>query len=477
MNLNLKELSNDKLIELIESLILEVNQLKEENRILKEEIQRLKAQLSLNSSNSSKPPSTDGFKKKLKNNSLREKTDKTSGGQPNHKGHTLKKVDTPDFTVDIKDDICPCCSSNLQDISPVHVTARQVFDIPLPKIQVTEYKAYHKVCPHCNTKNNPVFPDNITQPVSYGSNIQSLVTYLNVQNHIPYNRVTSLVNDLFNCNLSEGTVFNILNKAYDSLETTEAEIKRRLLDSPQIHADETGFYVENLRQWLFSYSNKNYTFYDFHKKRGKEAMDFIGFIENYKGILTHDCWKTYEQYENCLHSFCNAHFLRELNGIMETTEFKFPKEIKETLLSMKKLVDTGNIISKEVRDSMISQYYSQLHKGFEEELKTNPPNLTRSRKQGRKKQSPAKNLLLRLSKIPEVLGFFIKPDLIPFDNNLAERDIRMVKVKQKVSGLHRSTKGAKQFCRIRGYISTIVKNNINIWDAITSIFTKSPIMP
>ena len=115
-------------------------------------------------------------------------------------------------------------------------------------------------------------------------------------------------------------------------------------------------------------------------------MDFIGFMENYKGIVTHDCWKTYEQYENCLHSFCNAHFLRELNGIMETTEFKFPKEIKESLLNMKKLVDTENIISKEVRDSMISQYYSKLHKGFEEELKTNPPNLTRSGKQGRKKQ-------------------------------------------------------------------------------------------
>ena len=480
MNLNLKELSHDKLIELIESLIKEVNQLKElkeENRILKEENQKLKAQLGLNSSNSSKPPSTDGFKKKPKNNSLREKTDKTSGGQTNHKGHTLEKVDTPDFTVDIKDDICPCCSSNLQEIFPVNITTRQVFDIPLPKIQVTEYKAYHKVCPHCNTKNNPIFPNNVTQPVSYGSNIQSLVTYLSIQNHIPYNRISSLVSDLFNCNLSEGTIFNILNRAYDSLETTETEIKNRLLQSPQIHADETGFYVGNLRQWLFSYSNSDYTFYDFHEKRGKEAMDFIGFMGKYRGIVTHDCWKTYEAYENCLHSFCNAHFLRELNGIMETTEFKFPKEIKESLLSMKKLVDTGNIISKEVKDSMISQYYSKLHKGFEEELKTNPPNLKKSGKQGRKKQSPAKNLLLRLSKIPEVLGFFIKPDLIPFDNNLAERDIRMVKVKQKVSGLHRSTKGAKQFCRIRGYISTIVKNNINIWEAITSIFTNSPIMP
>ena len=206
-------------------------------------------------------------------------------------------------------------------------------------------------------------------------------------------------------------------------------------------------------------------------------MDFIGFMENYKGIATHDCWKTYEQYENCLHSFCNAHFLRELNGIMETTDFEFPRKIKETLLSMKKLVDTRNHISKEVKDSMISLYHSQLNEGFEEELKTNPTNFRKTGKQGRKKQSPSKNLLLRLSKIPEVLGFFIKPNLIPFDNNLAERDIRMIKVKQKVSGLHRSKKGAKQFCRIRGYISTIAKNNLNIWESIKSIFLGNPIMP
>ena len=484
MSLNLKELSHDKLIELIESLITEVSQLKEENKLLKEENkllkeenQKLKVQLGLNSSNSSKPPSTDGFKKKPKNNSLREKTDKNSGGQLNHKGHTLEKVDTPDFTVDIKDDICPCCSSNLQEISPVNITTRQVFDIPLPKIQVTEYKAYHKVCPHCNTKNNPVFPSSVTQPVSYGSNIQSLVTYLSVQNHIPYNRISSFVSDLFNCNLSEGTIFNILNRAYNSLANTENEIKNRLLESPQIHADETGIYVEKLRQWLFSYSNKNYTFYDFHKKRGKEAMDDIGFMENYRGIVTHDCWKTYEAYENCLHSFCNAHFLRELNGIMETTEFKFPKEIKETLLSMKKLVDTGDSIPKEVKDSMISLYHSQLNKGFEEELNANPPSFTKTGKQGRRKQSPAKNLLLRLKKIPEVLGFFIKPNIVPFDNNLAERDIRMVKVKQKVSGLHRSTQGAKQFCRVRGYLSTMRKNDINIWESINSIFLGTPIMP
>ncbi len=248
--MNLRELSYDQLIELIEQLI-------EENK-------KLKAQLALNSSNSSKPPSTDGFKKKLKNNSLRQKSGKNSGGQLNHKGHTLKKVDSPDFLVDITEDKCPCCSNTLKNIEPYDIKTRQVFDVPLPKIQVTEYRVHNKVYPNCNTKVNPQFPDKVNYPVSYGANIQSFVTYLSVQNHLPYNRIASFVNDFFSCNMSEGTVFNILNRAYNSLEKTENTIKNKLLESPQINADETGFYVENLRQWMFSYSNRNYTFYDFH---------------------------------------------------------------------------------------------------------------------------------------------------------------------------------------------------------------------
>lgn len=477
MNLNLKELSHDKLIELIESLIIEVNNLKEENRLLNEENQKLKARLGLNSSNSSKPPSTDGFKKKQKNKSLREKTDKTSGGQLNHKGHTLKKVDTPDFVIDIKEDSCPHCSGNLKGTSSFKERTRQIFDIPLTKIEVTEYRVHQKICPHCNKKSNPKFPDTVTQPVSYGENIQSFVTYLSVQNHIPYKRISLFVNDFFQCNMSEGTVFNILNRAYKSLEHSENIIKNKLIESPQLHADETGFYVEKFRQWMFSYSNKNYTYYNFHKKRGKEAMDFINLLPKFKGVLTHDCWKTYDQYDQCLHSLCNAHFLRELNGIQEETDFEFPTHIKKTLLEMKSLVDVGGFISEETKDSLISRYQSQIKNGFDEELKANPPVEVKTGKRGRKKQSKSKNLLLRLNRISEVLGFFINPELIPFDNNLAERDIRMVKVKQKVSGLHRSIQGAKQFCRIRGYISTINKNGLNIWESIKSIFLGTPIMP
>jgi len=467
---NLKKLNHEQLIELIESLLLKINTLEEENK-------NLRAQLALNSSNSRKPPSTDGFKKKLKNSSLREKSGKNSGGQRNHKGHTLNKVDSPDFTIDITSDTCPHCSTNLENIEAVDFNTRQVFDIPLPKIQVTEYKTHNKICPHCNIKHKPKFPNNVTQPVSYGTNIQAFITYLSVQNHIPYNRIKDFFNDFFQCNISEGTVFNVLNRAYDKLETTETEIKNKLLKSPQIHADETGYYVEKLRCWLFSYSNENYTFYDFHKKRGKEAMDDIDFLPNYEGLVTHDCWKAYYKYEQCLHSLCNAHFLRELNGIKENTDFVFPEKLKATLLEMKNLIDSGIFLHEETRQNLLTRYQYELDEGFKEELKANPLIIPKVKKRGRVKQSKAKNLLQRLSKIPEVLGFFINPELIPFDNNLAERDIRMVKVKQKISGLHRSTKGAKQFCRIRGYISSILKNGLNLWDCLQSIFESTPILP
>lgn len=297
-----------------------------------------------------------------------------------------------------------------------------------------------------------------------------------MQNHIPYNRITDFVNDFFQCRISEGTVYNILNRAFNSLETTERFIKSKLLESPQIHADETGYYVEKSRKWLFTYSNDKYTYYDFHSKRGKEAMDYIGFMPEYRGIVTHDCWQSYNKYKNCQHSLCNAHLLRELKGISENTAFKFPKSIKELLLEMKKIVETTKNISKEVKNTLISRYHKEIQLGLEEEEKANP-NIDTSGKRGKKPQSPAKNLLNRLNKIPEVLGFFIKPGLIPFDNNLAERDVRMVKVKQKVSGLHRSDQGAKQFCRIRGYISTINKNGMSIWEGLQSIFLGNPILP
>lgn len=494
MNTNLKEMSKDELINIIETLIEKVNNLEktynqrimaleernrlleEENKLLKEENKSLRSQLKMNSSNSSMPPSTDGFKKKLKNNSLRKKTDKNSGGQPNHKGCTLEKVERPDFIVELKEDVCPHCSENIENVPSLEVDTRQVLDIPIPKIEVTEYRSHSKKCPSCGKIHSSKFPDNVTQNTSYGLNLKTLITYLNIQNHIPYKRIKEFVNDFFQQNISEGTIYNTLNKAYANLETTEEIIKRKIIESPQLHVDETGLYVEELRYWMFVHSTNNYTHYDFHKKRGKEAMDVIDILPNFKGIATHDCWKPYEKYDQCEHSLCNAHLLRELIGIKESTDFNFPDKIISILLEMKKLIDSGVSVSEKEKTVLISRYELELKNSFFEEREENIPIKIKG-KRGKPKQSKAKNLLDRLSRTSEVLGFFINPDLIPFDNNLAERDIRMVKVKQKVSGRHRSEQGAKQFCRIRGYISTVRKNNLNIWDCLRSVFIGNPIMP
>jgi len=473
--MNLKELNKDQLIEIIESLIVEINQLKLENKILREENKKLRAQLNMNSSNSSMPPSADGFKKKLKNNSLRIKTNKNSGGQLNHKGHTLRKVEKPDFVVDLKEDICPHCHENIETVPSFDVKTRQVFDIPVPKVEVTEYRSYSKICPRCNKSHSSKFPNNVTQPTSYGVNLQTLVTYLNIQNHIPYNRIKEFMLDFYHQNISEGTICNILNKGSTNLKEAEKIIKSKIIKSPQLHVDETGFYVEDSRYWLFTHSTEKYTHYDFHKKRGKEAMDSIGILSDFQGVATHDCWKPYDKYDNCKHSLCNAHFLRELNGIKENTDFMFPDKIKSLLLEMKSYVDSTVFISSKLKSSLISRYKLELKNGLLEEKETAPIKV--KGKRGRPKQSKAKNLLDRLSRYDEVLGFFINPEIIPFDNNLAERDIRMIKVKQKVSGRHRSEQGAKHFCRIRGYISTTRKNNLNIWDSLKSVFLGNPIMP
>ena len=466
--MNLKELNKDQLIEIIETLLVEINQLKEENK-------KLKAQLNMNSSNSSMPPSTDGFKKKAKNNSLREKSGKKTGGQPKHKGHTLEKVENPDFVVELKDDICPHCSSNVENVPSLEIKTRQVFDIPEPEIEVTEYRAHSVLCPNCNKVHTSKFPETVTQPTSYGPRIKVLITNLNVQNHISYNRIKEFIKDSYGHNISEGTIHNTLKLGYYNLEKTESEIKKQIITSPQSHVDETGIYIEDSRYWLFVHSTNSYTYYSHHKKRGSEAMDEIGIIPNFEGVLTHDCWKAYLKYKNCSHSFCNAHFLRELNGIKENNDFKFPDKIKEVLLEMKSLVDSGNPISKELKSNLLSNYELEISNGYGEEEKTAIP--SEKGKRGRKKQSKAKNLLDRMSQIDEVLGFFLFPGLIPFDNNLAERDVRMIKVKQKVSGLFRSESGANYFCRIRGYLSTLRKSGVNIYEGLKSVFSGNPILP
>lgn len=445
-----------------------IKELEIENAQLKKEIEELKARLNMDSSNSSFPPSSDKFKKKdKKQRSLRQKSVKSSGGQIGHKGSTLQKVQNPDFVVDLPNNTCTNCSHDLIEIKANAIKSRQVFDIPEIKINVTEFRAHSKTCPHCNAKTTSEFPKNVTQSTQYGSNIKSLILNLNIYQSLPYKRLQELLSDVFNLNLSQGTIYNSLKSGYQKLEKVEEFFKQKLSKSTVAHADETGTKVNGVNHWIHSFSNELFTVLTGHGNRGKKALVDAGIIEKFNGILVHDCWYAYDSFKNISHALCWAHFLRELQSIQDNTSLKFPESIKQSIFKLKDAVEKGGNISEVEELSLYLGYINTVEQGFIEEKLYYPFDPTT---EGKTKRSKAYNLLKRLSRYEDVLKFFTERNAEIFTNNAAEREIRNVKVKSKIQGTFRSDLGPQFFCRIRGYIATMKKHGLNQFDALKSIF-------
>ncbi len=448
---------------------------------LESEIQELKARLSQNSQNSHKPPSSDGLKKpkrKGKNTSLRRKSGRKSGGQKGHKGSTLEMSSNPDRIENHPVHDCQGCGASLENIEATEELARQLFDVEQPIVKCTEHRAEVKVCPSCQHSNVGQFPDHVTQPVQYGPNIKSFLVYLNQYQFIPYARVKEMFKDIFGHSISEGTLSNTIETAYNRLSSYAEVLKEALKNVPILGHDETSLRVSGTLRWLHVACTEFLTYYGLHKKRGKEAMDEIGILPNFKGSLIHDCWIAYFSYGKN-HGLCNAHLLRELLGIQEQSGHKWACEMEKLLLKIKKQVENNPIngLSQNQIASFERQYDSVLKRGFAEELKTRPPDPPPKKTRGKPKQTKAKNLLDRLDKHRRyVLAFMYDPE-IPFDNNQSERDGRMMKVKQKISGCFRSEEGGKRFCRIRSYISTSRKNGQPVFEAIRGIFTGNIFIP
>lgn len=449
-------------------------QLKMQIEILMKEIIELKARLGMNSTNSSMPPSSDKFsKKKDKTKSLRQKSDKPSGGQLGHKGTTLEKVAIPDIVVNISHDSCTHCYSQLDNVPSDEVKTRQVFDIPEIRILATEYRVHSKTCPHCAKKSISQFPENVTHQTQYGENIKALITNLNIYQALPYKRIKELLSQIFNLDLSEGTIYNTLKKAYSFLEPVENMIKEKITKAEIAHADETGSNVSGKNKWIHSVSTDRLTYLFPHLNRGKKAILEAGVLPFFHGILTRDCWYAYDTFNHFTSALCCAHLLRELNYQEESTEFKFPKVIKGILLEMKNLLESKEEISELKQNQYYFKYVYAVEEGLMEEKIANPFHVTQYDGSGRKKRSKAYNLLKRLERTDDVLRFFLEKNAELFTNNAAERDIRNIKVKNKISGGFRSDLGLKYHCRIRGYISSIAKNGLNIFDSLKSIFSLS----
>ena len=400
-------------ISLVQGLSTQISELSQTVSDLDARLKKLEKQSNQTSQNSSLPPSTDGFKK---TKSLR---------QPSNK-KTIR---------------------------------RQVFDLPSLRLQVTEHQSQIKVCPNCHFKNEGLFPKHVTQPTQYGPHLTSVLTYFSHYQLIPFNRLKQLTQDIFKATISQGTLVNMTKRCDELLETTEASIKENLLASNHLHLDETGCYVNGKRHWLHVTSNQKFTHYFVHEKRGSQAIEANGILPSFKGTVIHDHWTPYFKYDDCTHALCNVHHLREFKGIIDFENQQWAKNMTKLLLEAKTYSEETEY---PLPLSKIQEFEKRYQQIIEEGYRENPLKL-------HEKNTDSVRLLNRLSKRQEEVLEFLYQVEVPFDNNLAERDVRMTKTKQKISGCFRTEKGAHCFARIRGFISTCQKQGLNIIESIETI--------
>jgi len=461
--------------EYISSLEQQIVSLKEENSLLREKVEELLSKVSKNSHNSSKPPSSDSFTKHTK--SLRKPSDKKAGGQPGHEGTTLKMAVVADKVIMHRVEACGQCGKDLSRMGNQSFERRQVFDIPAVKVLVTEHRCEIKSCPHCKAQTKAVFPEGVGQPVQYGQNIQQWAMYMMHYQLLPAERTAEAFEALYDHRISTGTLMNMSMQCYTQLEGFENTITEQLSKEPVVHFDETGYYVDNKRQWLHSASTAELTLYMPHAKRGKEAMDAMKILPSLQGRAVHDFWGSYMDYP-CEHTLCNAHHLRDFTFCEEHEKSNWAMEMKTLLLSMKEAVD---IAKQEGKSNLTLAQITSFENNYDQLIikgkAAHPASENKSSKRGRVKQSKTYNMLNRFDKHRKSILGFIWSFKIPFDNNLAERDIRMMKLKQKISGCFRSMTGAKVFVRIRSYISACKKQGLNILDALSLAIQKNPFTP
>ena len=446
-----------------------------------EEIEKLKGQLGKNSRNSSKPPSSDGLSKPAPK-SLRKPSAKKTGGQKSHAGHYLEAVAKPDTIEHYVITECEACAADLQTVRVEGYEERQVFDIPLPRIEVTAHRAEKKRC-SCGHLTTAAFPPDVTGAVQYGARIKAIAVMLNQYQLIPYARVEELLESLYGVSLCEGSLFNFNQHVYDALEDTETQIKAALQQQNVLHVDESGIRVEGRLHWVHTAGTAELTHYQHHEKRGQIAMEAISILPNFTGTLVvHDHLKAYLRYTDCLHGLCNAHHLRELAFLLEHSQLGWAGEMARLLVVMKKCVDRAQgrqqlQLYPKLQHLLWQHYDVLIERGLQQEVcrQAAEPEAIGPKKRGRTKQSKAKNLLDRLKTYKTETLRFMTDFRVPFDNNPAERDIRMVKVKQKISGTFRSQQGARMFFRIRGYLSSAKKQGHNMLNALTLCFQGCPL--
>ncbi len=414
----------------------------------------------LNSKNSSTPPSADPNRKKKS----RGKPGRKPGGQHGHKGSTLLPVDEPDHIETINVDQSTLPEGNYREIG---YERRQVFDIDILRV-VTEYRA-QVLLDEKGRRFVAPFPEKVARPAQYGDGVKTHVVYMSMYQLIPYNRIEDHFESQFCIPISQGTIFNFNYEAYERLEDFEFWAREMLIRAGVLHVDETGINIGSDRMWLHMASSLECTLFFPHQKRGQDAMDAMGVLPYFQGTLCHDHWKPYYAY-GLHHALCNAHHLRELERAREKDNQQWAPKMAELLKEINKATQEAGGALDTAEAHQYRLWYRQLLQEAEVECPPPEPPAEGKKKRGRLARSKSRNLLERLRDFEQdALRSMVDKD-VPFSNNLAENDIRMTKVQQKISGCFRSMLGAKMFCRIRSYLSTARKQGVSAAEALNLLF-------
>ncbi len=431
-------------------------------------VQDLEAQLAQTSKTSSQPPSQD---KPWLPKSERQKSGCSSGGQRGHPGKTLKMSEHPDEirTLPVTGQ-CGC--GEPWDTVAVHdLLARQVHDLPEVRLHVTEYQVEVKICPRCAHREQAAFPADVPGQVQYGPRVHALTTYLNVVHAVPLERTADVVDALCGARPSGGTIMLNLYLASSRLEGFEDQLKTALMEQNVLHADETGSKLGGKMQWLHSVSNAEFTLYGQHSNRGYAAIEKMGVLDRFEGVVVHDAWNTYFQLPG-QHALCNAHLLRELRYLHEHLKQSWAGELRTELQGVYHQRKTGTLTQTQ-KEAFYERFDALLIQG----LNANPASPPVPGRRWKPKQTKGRNLALRCQQHRGAVLLFLERDDVPFDNNQAERDIRMFCIKRKISGGFRSVAGGEAFCRIRSYVSTLRKQGMNVWQGLVSVFRGDILMP
>lgn len=462
----------------MQQLQAQLKDLTEQLKARDEEIARLKEQLNKNNNNSSKPPSSDGYKKPAPK-SNRSKSGKRPGGQNGHSGSNLFAPDVPKSYEYHMPSCCSGCPNTEECRKHGTVCAsRQVVDATVD-VAVIE----HQQIQICKCPLNPAiqnvkgkFPEGITAPVQYGKNLQALVVALNTYGAVSIQRTHDILSGVFSLPLSVGTIQSMLRQCAENLCGILPWIREQISNSPLMNCDETGSRIAGKLNWVHFNGNEQFSLLTLSSYRGHKGMTAIGILPNYTGTIVHDCWASYWKYPQLSHAVCNAHILRELNGITENyPEQTWADDFRKMLLKMKAVVDKAHQKAKATLSYYYRRKFSQQYDDIiKAALQTNPLPEVVEGKRGRKKKGKIRALIERLQSNKEAVCLFTNDLSVPFDNNLAERGLRMTKAKFKIAGCFRTPEGCQNYLDVMSYVDSAKKHGKSAYEAIRMAVIGTP---